>query len=241
MEHKPEKIELHHPAIEEIMGAPPVKSIAAGSGIVFILLLVLFTASMFVYTPVTVRTNAVIYGQTPLAVLTAPQSGQVVFRDEAPDEKNIRQGDTIFCINPNTGEKRIPAVAPATGIFEVNPLVRIRKNVSQNDTVGFIRSEEPATVVCILQLTNADAQNVRMGQKIHILTDINESGNFIEAEISEKSNVSTTSHTQFIAILSGLHSRENDFRGVTEASAQIITGKKSLFQQLINPFRGLKK
>jgi hypothetical protein len=241
MEHRPEKIELHHHAIEEIMGAPPMKSIATGSGIVLILLLVLFAASMFVYSPVTVRANAVIYGQRPLAVLTARQSGQVIFPDEVPGERIAGQGKSIFCIKPNTGEEIIPFVAPLSGIFEVNPLVRIQKIVSQNDTVGFIWGEKPAPVICILQLPNTEAQNVPLGQKIRIFTDTNESKNFIELEISEKSNLLTTSHTQFIAILNDRQLQENDFRGKTDVFAEIIIGKKSLFQQLINPFRGLKK
>jgi hypothetical protein len=242
MENNPEKIELHHHTFDEIMGTPPVRSITKGSGMILILLMVLLVASQFVYTPSILRTNAVIYGQTPLAVLKVPQSGFIVFQDEIPSKWNIIKDDTVCSIQLLTFEEEfIHVLAPLKGVFEINPLVKIRKNVVQNDTIGIIWNETPSLVVCVLQLPNVDALNVHIGQKIRVFINVNESKDLFEAEISEKTKMNTSSYTQLIAILNGIHFQENDFRGVIDASVEIITGQKNLFQQLINPFRGLKK
>jgi hypothetical protein len=241
MEHETEKIELHHSSIEEIMGTPPVKSIAIGSGLIFVLLLILFAISLVVYTPSIIRINAAIHGQTPLAVLIASQTGRLIFPDGMPNRQIVQRGDTLFLIGKEDSEDCISVSAPATGIFELNPLVRIRENVSQNDTLGYIWSEKNMPVVCILQLPNTDVRNVQTGQHIRIFMDAYDSKNFIETEISEKSNLSTTSQTQIIALLTEKQLHKNAIRGVINVSVEITTGKQSLFQQLINPFRGLKK
>jgi hypothetical protein len=241
MEHGTEKIELHHHSIEEIMGTPPVKSVAVGSGLIFLLLLILLAASLSVYTPSIIRTEAAIHGQMPLAVLTASQEGRLLFPNEIQGGQIVRQGDTLFLIARDATEESSYIVAPATGIFEVNPLARIRGNVSQNDTIGYIRSKKNMPVVCTLQLPDMDARNVRTGQPIRIFVDACDSKNFIEAEISEISNMATTNRTQIIAVLTDKHLHESVIRGVIHVSAEITTGRQCLFHQLINPFRGLKK
>lgn len=241
MEHETEKIELHHSSIEEIMGTPPVKSITVGSGLIFVLLLILFAASLVVYTPFVIRMNAVIHGQIPLAVLTAGQTGKLLFSsDEIPAEHIVRQGDTLFQIKKDALEDCLSVVAPVTGIFEMNPLARIRKNVHQYDTLGYIWSEKAMPVVCTLQLPDTDAQNVRIGQVIRIFMDTCDSKKFIEAEISEKSGMATTNQTQIIAVPTDKSLHENTIRGIIHVSVEITTGKQSLFHQLINPFRGLR-
>jgi hypothetical protein len=243
MEHTTEKIELHHHSIEEIMGTPPVKSIAVGSGLILLLMLILLAASLAVYTPSIIHAEAAIHGQMPLAVLTASQEGHLIFTNKIhAGQQIVQQGDTILLIAKDAnGEDAIPLLAPATGIFEVNPLARIRKNVSQNDTVGYIRNIKNIPVVCSLQLPDTDARNVRTGQPIRIFMDDGNSRNFIEAEITEISSMATTNRTQIIAVLTDKHLHENLIRGVIHASAEITTGRQSLFHQLINPFRGLKK
>jgi hypothetical protein len=241
MEHTTEKIELHHHSIEEIMGTPPVKSVAVGSGLIFLLMLILLAASLAIYTPSIIRTEAAIHGQMPLAVLTASQEGRLLFTNEIRAGQIVQQGDTILRIAKNANEKAIPLLAPATGIFEVNPLARIRGNVSQNDTIGYIQNKKNIPVVCSLQLPDTEVQNVRTGQPIRIFIDDCNSKNFIEAEITEISGMATTNRTQIIAVLTDKHLHENTIRGVIHVSAEITTGRQSLFHQLINPFRGLKK
>jgi hypothetical protein len=242
IEHTTEKIELHHHSIEEIMGTPPVKSVAVGSGLILLLMLILLAASLAVSTPSIIRTEAAIHGQMPLAVLTASQEGHLIFINKIhAGQQIVQQGDTILLIAKDANEDTVPLLAPVTGIFKVNPLARIRENVSQYDTVGYIQSIKNIPVVCSLQLPDTDARNVRTGQPIRIFMDDGNSKNFIEAEITEISSMATTNRTQIIAVLTDKHLHENLIRGVIHASAEITTGRQSLFHQLINPFRGLKK
>jgi hypothetical protein len=205
------------------------------------LLLIFFAASLAVYTPSIIRTDAVIHGQTPLAVLNASLAGRLIFTDETPDRQIVQRGDTLFLIAREAPGDFISVVAPATGIFEINPLARIRKNVSQNDTLGYVWSEKAVPVVCTLQLPSSEARNVRTGQYMRIFMDTYDSKNFIEAEINEISGMATTNRTQIIAVLTDKHLHGNAIRGVVPVSVEITTGKQSLFLQLINPFRGLKK
>jgi len=237
---KDSSIELHHHSISEIMGAPPTKSIAMGSGIILILLITLLTGSLFVYYPDTIRTNATVYGQTPVAIITSPESGRITGKSELSSRQTAQKDETILYVENSTTGETFPVVIPMTGILEIKPLVRIRKNVFRNDTIGYIWAEKSAPVVCIFHLTNTVAGNVQPGQKIRVFMDSEDAKSFIEAEISEKSNSEIANKTQFIALLPTQQEGE-DLRGAINVSTEIIVGKKSLFHQLINPFRGLKK
>jgi hypothetical protein len=63
---------------------------------------------------------------------------------------------------------------------------------------------------------------------------------FIETEIREKSNL-PSGDVQIIAVLPGADQTGHTFRGTVELTANIETGKKSLFGRLVNPFRGLQR
>lgn len=238
MEGEMEKIELYHHSIEEIMGAPPAKSIAWGSGLILMIILVLLTGSVFINSPDYIRVDGVVYGETPITVLTAPVSGQIVFSRDASSKQRVQKNELIFQIEEYATKQTVPIIASLAGVFKINPLVRIRKNVFQNDTIGTIWSEKPAPVVCILELPNAVAQKVKTGQLIRVFTDPGDK-NFMEAEIRGKTDQAVTSQTQFIAVL--LDQSDEDIQGTLTVCAEVIIGEKNLFQQLVNPFRGLRK
>lgn len=240
MEHKTEKIELHHHSIEEIMGAPPAKSIAWGSGTTLIILLVLLTGSVFINTPDTIQVNGVIYGQIPIEVLTASTSGQIIFQQDVSNKQVVQKGEALYYIKRNTTEPTIPVVASSTGILQINPLAHIRKNVFQNDTIGYIWNEQQTPVVCVLDLPSAIAQKIQIGQQIRVSMNIRDTEVFMYVEIKEKSDRMVTNQTQLIALLSDQQQGEN-LRGTLPIYTELTIGEKNLFRQLINPFRGLKK
>ncbi|MDR0700367.1 MAG: hypothetical protein LBG28_14305 [Tannerella sp.] len=234
-----EKIELHHPSMEEIMGAPPAAGIAAGSGTVLAILLALLASSIFITVPDTIRTNAIIYGNSPVSVLTAPESGRPVFANGGFSDSAVHEGDTLLIIRKFMSDEQIPVTAATGGFFEINPVLRYRKSVYRNDTVGYVWDMEPAPVVCTVQLSGSDARKIQAGRKIRLYPEPGEFMHCIETEVKEKFDLPSGGRVQIIAVLSG--TAGNTFRGTTEVSADIETGKKSLFGQLVNPFRGLQK
>jgi hypothetical protein len=236
-----EEIELHHPLIEGIMGAPPAHSIAVGSGVILAIFIALMAASFFIYSPDVIRVHALAYGQTPLAVLTAPESGQIFMDENIPDRGAVRNGETLLHIKKNAVDSSIFIVATASGIVEINPLVKFRKTVSVSDTVAYIWDMEPAPMICVMNLTKPEAGKIQVGQKVRLFLPAYPSENIVETSICEKYDLPVGNQTQLIALIPDNQSQAYAFRGDIQMSAELIVGKKSLFQQLINPFRGLQK
>jgi hypothetical protein len=234
-----EKIELHHPSMEEIMGAPPAAAIAVGSGVILAIFLMLLAGSIFISVPDMIRTGAVVYGNTPLSVLTAPESGRLVYADAGFPDSIIHEGETLLTIRKFMSDELIPVTAPASGIFEINPVVRLRKSVYRNDTLGYIWDREPVPAVCTALLSRSDARKIQAGRKIRLYPEPGDFMNCIETEVREKFDLPSGDRVQIIAVLSG--AAGNTFRGTTEVTVDIETGKKSLFEQLVNPFRGLQR
>ena len=239
MENEIEKVELHHHSIQEIMGAPPAKSIAFGSGIILMIFMVLLICSMFIYFPEVIRVEAILHGQTPVATLTAPETGKIIFENDYSDKQFVQKDETILYIKDNQAGESIPVNVSSSGIFQINPLVRIKQSVFLNDTIGFLWSENYIPTVCVIELPAGIARRVQAQQKIRIFIDENDHKNFIETEIRE-SHSTSVNQTQFIAVLTSQQLDEKNIYGTVLASAEIITGQKNLFNQLINPFRGLK-
>jgi hypothetical protein len=239
---KPEgDVELHHQSIEEIMGTPPVKSIAVSSGIILVILLVLLGGSALVVTPDIMKTNAVIYGNDPVAVLTAPESGQIV-QGEGYDfsEREVERGETLLHIRNAIGES-IPVTAISSGALEFNPLVRIRGSVYRGDTVGYIWDKDTAPVACVIYLSRAEARNVESGNKIRLYLEPDDSDSVIETEVREKFELLTGNQMQIISVLPERNLPVKKIRGTVKISADIVVGRKSLFNRMINPFRGLER
>jgi hypothetical protein len=230
MEQDMGKIELHHHSIEEIMGTPPTRGITLGSGIIFIIFLFLLVGSMLIYIPDTIRVSAVIHGQTPIAVLTAPETGRIIFQTKTLNKQIVGKNEIFFYIEENATEQCTPVTIPVAGIFELNPLMRIRETVFQNDTIGYIWNEKLAPVVCVFQLSDIIAQNIQPKQKICVFPDTNEPKNFIEMELKEKTNWGSTNQTQFIAILPEQQLYGKGIHGIIHGEAEITIKGKNLFQ-----------
>ncbi|MDR2764570.1 MAG: hypothetical protein LBB90_06020 [Tannerella sp.] len=234
-----EKIELHHPSMEEIMGAPPAAAIAAGSGVVLAILLTLLAGSIFITVPDVIRTKAIIYGNSPVSVLTAPESGRLVFTNGGFPDRAVHEGETLVSIRKFMSDEQVPVTAATDGFFEINPVVRYRKSVYRNDTIGYVWDMEPAPAVCTVQLSRSDARKIQAGRTIRLYPEQGDFMHCIETEVKEKFDLPSGDRVQIIAVLYGTEG--NTFRGTTEVTADIETGKKSLFGQLVNPFRGLQK
>ncbi|MDR2057979.1 MAG: efflux RND transporter periplasmic adaptor subunit [Dysgonamonadaceae bacterium] len=243
----PEKrIELHHHSIDEIMGAPPARIVAVGSGIILILILGLFVGSFFISYPIIIQERAVIQGEIPLTTLTSLESGKII-NIYSFSNNIIYQGDTVIQIEKLRTKEIIPIIADVDGIIDFNPLIRIKQVVQPNDTIGHIWDKTPLAGICIIDLSREQMKQVQTGNKIRLHFDAYPSEKFgtVDTYIQSISTFNTKNQPQIITMLDDSLITSNQYtitvRGNLYASVEIITEEQSLFNRLINPFRGLMK
>lgn len=242
-EKKDREIELHHESIEEILGTPPVGMVRVGSGMLLVVMLGLLIGSRFITYPDMVKVPALLYGDLPLSIETSPETGKVrhVFQY---DNGQIEPGDSLFSVEKYSGEI-ITVVSRFSGFVEFNPLLEIKHNVQKNDTVAIIWGKKAESVACIVSLSPNRAGNVREGNKIviHLEKYPSEQYGVIESHVKKISRFNTEKDIQVMAELSGeiktSYQKEIFIRGNNYATVEIITGEKTLFNRLVNPFRGL--
>jgi hypothetical protein len=235
-----DKVEIHHPSIENIMGTPPAIMVRTGSGILLLVITGLFLGSAFFTYRDTIHSQAVLQGGSPPATLIASQNGKIIQPGESGP---VNYGDTVMWMEVS-GE-RLPVKATASGFLEINPVIDIQKNLQKNDTIGRIWESVPS--VCVIRLAPEQVKHVQKGNKILLHFDRYPSEQYgtVETEVKAISNFSSGKDFEVLAelpphvITSG--QVELTLYGCLYASAEIITDEKSLFNRLINPFRGLTK
>jgi len=238
-------IELHHESVEEIMGTPPASMVRVGSGILLLVILGLFMGSLFITLPDMVKVHASLQGEFPLSTQTSPETGRLVkiFRHV---DNLVEKGDTILCVE-NKFCEIIAVLSEDSGILELNPLLNVINFIQKNDTVAIIWRKETESIACIVLLSPEQGKNVKEGNKIRLNVDKYPSEQYgtIESYITSISNFSSGREIQAIAVLPSKiitsHQHEITLKGKNYASAEIITDEKTLFNRLINPFRGLIK
>jgi hypothetical protein len=233
-------IEIHHPSIENIMGAPPAILVRVGSGFVFSVIIGLFLGSAFFTYRDTIYSQAVLQGGSPPAILTASQNGKII---QWVESGPVNCGDTVMWIE--VPDERLPVKATVSGFLEINPVIDMQKKLRKNDTIGRIWESVPS--VCVIRLTPEQVKHVQKGNKILLHFDRYPSGQYgtVETEIKAISNFNSGKDFEILAELPHpvitSDQIELTLHGNLYASAEIITHEKSLFHRLLNPFRGLTK
>jgi hypothetical protein len=235
------KIELRHESIEEILGTPPASMVRMGSGVLFVVIVLLFVSSAFFPSHIKIQLPAVLDGGLPFSVTIAPETGNIVYHHS---EDNINQGDTILLIEKIDGEN-IPIIAEISGLLELNHLFLIHRRIEEKDTIAMIWPAERDTTVCIIRLTSERGKDVSIGHKVRIVVDdypVEQYGKF-ETTVYYISHF----HNEFHALAAvpfdmiTTTGQYLELRGINHATVEIITDEKTVFHRLINPFRGLVK
>ncbi|MCL2073700.1 MAG: hypothetical protein FWH18_07255 [Marinilabiliaceae bacterium] len=237
------KIELHHESIEEILGTPPNILLRAGSGILLFVIAGLLVGSIFFTYPDIVQAPAVLRGELPLATLTVSESGQItnVYKDCG---NYVRLGDTLFVIEKQD-KSTVAVIAENFGILETSPLIIENYIVQKNDTIALIWGDTGEFTICIIHLSPENGKNVRAGNKLRLHIDKYPSERYgtVESLVKSVSRFNTGKDLIIIAELplNIVTTTQFEFtaRGNIYASAEIITGEKTMFNRLVNPFRGL--
>jgi hypothetical protein len=238
-------IELHHESVEEIMGTPPASMLRVGSGILLLVIVGLFAGSHFITYPDIEKASAVLQGNFPLSIQTSPETGKISQIFHISNDL-VETGDTLFCVENNFGQI-FAVLAESSGIVELNPLSTVLNFVQKNDTIAVIWEKETASVACIIQLSPEQGKNVKEGNKIRLHIDKYPSEQYgtVDTYIVSVSHFNSGKDNQVIAVLSGKiitsNHQEIIVKGKNYASEEIKTGKKTLFNRLINPFRSLIK
>jgi hypothetical protein len=239
------RIELHHEYVEEIMGKPPASMIRVGSGILLFVILGLFIGSRFIIYPDMLQATALIKGDLPLSIQTSPETGRVVHIFQSVND-HIEPGDTLLCIEKYTGEKFV-IIAMVSGLLEINPLLNIKHYVQKSDTVAIIWGKKTESIACIIRLSPEQGKSVKEGNKLflHLYKYPSKQYGVIESHVKSVSYFNSEKDIQVIAELPGkiITSNQHEIfiKGNNYASAEIITGEKTIFNRLVNPFRGLIK
>jgi hypothetical protein len=138
-------------------------------------------------------------------------------------------------------------MAESSGFLEFNPLMNIRQYVQKSDTVAMIWGEKVGSVAGIIRLSPDQGKNVKEGNRLllHLNKYPSEQYGVVESHVKTISHFNTDRDIQIIAELPSVATTSNLhkilIRGNIHASAEIITGEKTIFDRLINPFRGLMK
>lgn len=238
-------IELHHESVNEIMGTPPSVMLRVGSGLLLTVFVGLFVASVFFNYPDVVQAPGVLVGEQPLSTQTAPEKGRIIeiYKNTGT---YVNMGDTLLSIEQSDHQK-IPVIAETTGLLELNPLISVKYAVQKEEVISFIWSEDVGHVACIVQLSPEQGKNVKEGNKLRMHLDKYPSDKYgtVESKIKSISHFNTGREIQIIAELPESIKTSTQFeftpRGNIYASCEIITGEKSIFHRLINPFRSLAK
>ena len=244
------KIELHHEAIREIMGTPPAIMVRAGSGVLLVVVLCLFIGARFISYPDIVEASAYLYGDFPHAILTVPESGRVVHFFSSPTPSTypsvINDGDTVLQIEKNDGEK-ISILSDTFGFLELDPILNVKTYVQKNDTIAIIWGKGSESVACIVRISPEQAKNVKEGNRVRLHLDKypSEKYGIVEAKVISISSFNTQRDIRVIAELprkiKTTNLQEIFIMGNIYGTAEIITGEKTMFDRLVNPFRGLAK
>jgi hypothetical protein len=233
-------VEVHHPSIENIMGTPPAIMVRMGSEILFSVIIGLFLGSAFFTYQDTILSQAILQGGSPPSTLIASQNGKII---QSGESGPVKYGDTIMWMEVSS--EQLPVKATASGFLEINPVIDLQKNLRENDTIGRIWESVPS--VCVIRLTPEQVKHVQKGNKIRLHFDRYPSEQYgtVETEIKAISQFSSGKDFEVLAELPyptvTSDQVELTIYGCLYASAEIITGEKSLFHRLINPFRGLTK
>lgn len=238
-------IELHHESIEAIMGTPPSIILRIGSGLLLTIFVGLLLGSIFFTYPDVVQAPGLLLGEPPISTLTAPEKGRIKEICKSSGI-HVNIGDTLLSI-VGFDKRSIAVVAKSSGLLEISPLVANEHTVKKNDTIALIWSDDVGSVSCVVELSPEQGKNVKAGNKLRLHIDKYPSDKYgtVESQIKSISNFNTGKNIQAIAELPESIVTTNQFefspRGNIYASCDIITGEKSIFNRLVNPFRGLLK
>ena len=237
------KIELRNDEIEEIMGSPPSSMVRVGSGSLLIIIIFLIAGSTLFPSIDRVHTRVILDGVMPLWVATAPETGDI--EKALPfGESFINEGDTMAFLYLYEN-RTLPIIAEYSGILESNPLFYIKHHIEARDTIAFIWPAERDTVACIVNLTYNDGKHVRVGNKVRIVLDdypVEEYGMF-ETTIKFIGHFNND-YVAYASLPEDMLTTNQQFlnlRGKNYASVEIITNEQTLFNRLLNPFKGLIK
>lgn len=238
-------IELHHSSIVEIMSKPPARIIRIGSSIILILFSMLIIGSFFFKFSDVIKVPVVITDNNVYSYLVSPSPGKIVKRI-AQDKLAVNKGDTIFVIeNFTTGNGFYYLISNLKGKVEMNPLWSIQSVVSINDTLGIIYEETLAQYFGITHLQSSQVGNIKVGNKVTINLDRFPANDYgvIDSRIRSISNFKNDNdYTILIDMPKHLYSSKGillSTQGKLTGTADIIVNEKTVFERLLNPFRGL--
>ena len=246
--HNPDnKIEIHHSSIEEIMSSPPASIVKIGSGITLIIFILFLIGSYYFSFSDVIKAPAVISSNKASMFLIAPVSGKLVKKIES-DIFKVNPGDTIAAIESLTlDSKSYYLISNLKGNAEMNPLWSVQSNVIINDTLGIIWEKNPSRHICLIHLRSNQIGSIKIGNKINIHLDRFPSEEY-GILVSKVRNITNFKNDKDYVILADLPGNLYTSKGKPlialgklTGTANIIVNEKSVFERLINPFRGLSK
>lgn len=241
--HPENNIELHHESVEEIMGTPPSKIAALGSGLIFFILIGLFTGSFFITYKDIIKTTAIVYGAVPLEHLVVFGDGSIINLYNNSGDL-VSAGDTIMQIRDMYSREFIPVIASCTGVLDIDPMVSFKSSVRQNDTIGLIWENKASPLICVISMQASEMHDIQSGNGMKLYFDKYKTGRddiTIDANIDYLSNFNSGGMLKAITQLQDDQLMDLHLKGELYVPAEILIGEKSIFYRLINPFNGRLK